>query len=359
MNVTLNSLPSRTWNRLNMNESTLSLEGSFTPYTPKAVWDEAQISWNPQSSRDDFSGCGFSSDVTALTAEAHTALAETDAGQVMTRPIVLTYHYAQGMRAVSRLVLHAAPDSVLSAVLLLDCPRDHSEDNVSVLQIAVEAEARAQVHLYVAQLMGRDSLCVTELGGSCAEDATVHLTRLELGGKAAYSGAGLDLIGSGSSFHAEVGYHARAGQLLDMNYVALHHGQHTTSQMEANGTLEDGSKKIFRGTIDFQRGCRGAKGNENETVLLLGEDMVNQTIPLILCQEEDVEGNHGASIGQLDERLLFYLASRGIPAEEAQQMIARSRIQAICNKIPDETIQNMVLDFENPEVPFYGAELPR
>ncbi len=45
--------------------------------------------------------------------------------------------------------------------------------------------------------------------------------------------------------------------------------------------------------------------------LLLGEDVVNRTIPLILCAEEDVEGNHGASIGQLDEDILFYMNSEG------------------------------------------------
>lgn len=51
--------------------------------------------------------------------------------------------------------------------------------------------------------------------------------------------------------------------------------------------------------------------------------MVNQTIPLILCGEEDVEGNHGATIGRLDEKMLFYLASRGIPEEAARSLLAR------------------------------------
>ena len=61
--------------------------------------------------------------------------------------------------------------------------------------------------------------------------------------------------------------------------------------------------KVFRGSIDFKRGASGAKGTESEQVLLLGDDVINQTIPLILCAEEDVEGNHGAAIGELDEEL--------------------------------------------------------
>ena len=119
--------------------------------------------------------------------------------------------------------------------------------------------------------------------------------------------------------------------------------------MEVAGTLEEDGRKIFRGTIDFQKGCVGAKGTENENVLLIGENMVNQTIPLILCKEEDVEGNHGASIGELDEKVLFYLGARGISREAAREMIAHSRIEAVCSKIPSEEIRTLVHKFGNQE----------
>ncbi len=45
---------------------------------------------------------------------------------------------------------------------------------------------------------------------------------------------------------------------------------------------------------------------------MLGDDVVNKTVPLILCAEENVVGNHGATIGELDEDTLFYFESRGI-----------------------------------------------
>lgn len=46
---------------------------------------------------------------------------------------------------------------------------------------------------------------------------------------------------------------------------------------------------MFRGTIDFKNGSAGSTGSEQETVLLLGDDVVNRTVPLILCAEENVE----------------------------------------------------------------------
>ena len=69
--------------------------------------------------------------------------------------------------------------------------------------------------------------------------------------------------------------------------------------------------------------------------VMLGDGVVNQTIPLILCGEEDVEGNHGATIGRLDEKMLFYLASRGIPEEAARSLLARARIEAVVDLLPE------------------------
>ncbi|MEI3187275.1 MAG: SufD family Fe-S cluster assembly protein [Lachnospiraceae bacterium] len=70
--------------------------------------------------------------------------------------------------------------------------------------------------------------------------------------------------------------------------------------------------------------------------------MSTRTIPLILCAEEDVEGNHGASIGKLDDQTLFYLASRGIPKEEAEKMLARARVDALNARIPVKSVRDTV-----------------
>ena len=89
----------------------------------------------------------------------------------------------------------------------------------------------------------------------------------------------------------------------------------------------------------------GSKGAETENVLLLGDDVENKTIPLILCAEEDVVGNHGATIGKPDEELLFYLESRGIPAQECYNMLAAAKLLAVCGKIPDDGIRNEIHDY--------------
>jgi Fe-S cluster assembly scaffold protein SufB len=132
-------------------------------------------------------------------------------------------------------------------------------------------------------------------------------------------------------------------QTIDLNLVVNHWGQKTTSEINAAGALKDDARKVFRGTIDFKRGSAGSVGNEQETVLMLGDGVVNKTVPLILCAEENVVGNHGATIGELDEDTLLYFESRGISAEEAENIMARAAIERLARTMEDETAREAVL----------------
>ena len=347
MNLTINKLPTRTWNRLRMNETRISFEGEYKNHAPEATWNDKEVLWVPDAkgSNVEFPG-GLRGELDILTSESTVELAETQPGVVMTEPMLLVYDYAENEQAASKLVLHASENSELKVVMLLKSPVKGSKDN-TVIQAEVYADENAKVDLYVAQILGNESYGFFNLTGVAEDHAVVNLTKLELGAGHLYADTEIDLKGLESEFNTDLAYNALEYQVLDMNYVAVHHGKRTNCLMEAAGTLREHSEKIFRGTIDFQQGCAGAKGTENESVLLLGDTMINQTIPLILCKEEDVEGNHGASIGKLDDKVLFYLGSRGIPEEAAQQMIAQSRVDAVCQKIPSDYVQAQVREYED------------
>ena len=76
-------------------------------------------------------------------------------------------------------------------------------------------------------------------------------------------------------------------------------------------------------------------------MLLLGEDVVNKTIPVILCAEEDVNGSHGATIGELDPQTLFYFAARGIDSETAEDIMTKGRLEVVARKIEDEKTEKL------------------
>ena len=203
----------------------------------------------------------------------------------------------------------------------------------------------AVIRLIQIQRVGSETTFINDIGGYCEDGARIELAQLYLSGKNRYEGCEIKLAGDGSSMSAEIGYVAAGKERLDMNYCVRHIGKKTECAINAAGALRDTAFKLFRGTIDFVKGSAGSVGNEKEEVLLIDEKCVNQTIPIILCAEEDVVGNHGATIGKPDEELLFYLESRGIPAQECYNMLAAAKLLAVCGKIPDDGIRNEIHDY--------------
>ena len=86
-----------------------------------------------------------------------------------------------------------------------------------------------------------------------------------------------------------------------------------------------------------------AKGNENEYCMLLSDKAKSIALPMLLCTEEDVEGNHSTASGKVDEKQLFYIMTRGISYKEAVKLIVKSKFNKIIERILDEELKNEIL----------------
>lgn len=217
-----------------------------------------------------------------------------------------------------------------------DTEQTHYEVN-SHVQIAEDAEVT-----FVQVVTPGEKVLLNKVETEIAERGHFRLIQMFLGGKETYSECVTKLSGKRAKLDLDLAYLLDKNEKLDLNLVADHTGRKTESEINVQGVLDGEAKKLFRGTIDFHRGCGGAKGTELEEVLLLSDSIVNQTIPLILCDEEDVEGNHGASIGKLGEDLLFYLKSRGMEDEAVYRMMSRAKMDSVTAKIPDEMTREMI-----------------
>ena len=338
--MTINRLPSKTWNWLRMNETKLE-------HIEIGAAEAGASVWTPEFAGID---SGMGADMDDLLARAGvTAKTYTVAeGEEASQPVFVDLQFADGAAEAEAVAVKAAKNSALTVIM------DFSSEKEAKGQAAVSTrlflEEGAKVRLIQVQRLGSEFTLLDDIGALCGENASLEVLQLILGGKDTYLGCKTTLEGKASSVNTDTAYIVGGDGRLDMNYIALHEGKKTLSDMQAGGVLRDHAFKLYRGTIDFKWGAKGAKGNEKEDVLLLSDDVVNQTIPLILCAEEDVEGNHGATIGKLDEELLFYLESRGMTREEIYEMMALAKVDAVSRKIPDAATRAKVDAFLGREV---------
>lgn len=174
------------------------------------------------------------------------------------------------------------------------------------------------------------------------ENARIAVAHRVLGAGKSYTGLACDLRGDGSDADISTRYVGHGEETIDFNYVVRHRGKKTTCNLDANGVLADSSRKVLRGTIDLVHGCKGSVGSERETVLLADENVDNKTIPIILCDEDDVAGNHGATIGHVRPEQMNYLMTRGISQEAAERLFANATLEEAAINAPDAMIRASV-----------------
>ena len=353
----LNPLPAKTWNWLHMNGTTrsgqvLEQTGDLQTVIPESVtvvpWGEKAFEQESEKLASIETGMGASFSEFLHQGTTVGELFVTAIGRKEEQPLRLTFPYADSAHVQNQIGLYLREGSELT--LIMDFTSAKEAGGVAAVQLRVWAESHAVLHLVQLQRLGSGYTFYDDLGTKCETEAQVDVIQLVLGGNQTYLGSRAALSGTASAWNSDAGYLVGGDGQLDMNFVVYHTGKKTTSRMDASGVLREHGRKLFRGTIDFRKGAAGAVGNEKEDVLLLDDTVVNQTIPLILCEEEDVEGNHGATIGKLDEELLFYLESRGIPEAEVYEMMAKARIDAISSRIADEATRKLVAVYLYPEV---------
>lgn len=197
----------------------------------------------------------------------------------------------------------------------------------SAVKLSFDIGKNASVKL--VQLLNPTEKLRHETFANCSKGGKFQIMTIMTGDGDIYSDNRTELEGDSSSINVEVAYLGKNSRTIDYNIAVNHWGKDTYSEINAAGALMDSAKKVFRGTIDFKTGSSDSKGSENETVIMLGDDVVNKTVPLILCSEENVEGSHGATIGELDDDTLFYFESRGIGREEAERIMAYAALKRL------------------------------
>lgn len=331
----VNAAPAQTWNWLKINETAADVPVSADVASALADgvdWKDLAGTQVPEEAQGILMGAGTQAtgwiDADATERQTITIPAASYAEE----PILVFLDAAKGTVAQTTVMLE---EDASAQVLVCALGRETDEGVTgSALRLVLADGAEAEVDLLVAQ--GPNQRHVDDFGAALGEDARLTLRQYVLGSEQAAVGVAVELLGRNAAFDANLRYVTRGGQATDISYQSIHEGRKTQTDIVAAGVITGDGSKVLRATIDLAHGCKGAEGSEAETVVLAGDHVVNKTLPVILCSEDDVAGNHGATIGSLSEEQLFYLACRGLTEEDATGLMTTAIVDDAAASLPAE-----------------------
>lgn len=147
------------------------------------------------------------------------------------------------------------------------------------------------------------------------------------------SGASCELIGL---------YYPKQHQLIDYHTRIDHFQSHTHSQQYYKGILADFGKGVFNGKIIAHPYAQQVTAKQANHNLLLSKTAEINTKPELEVYADNVKCTHGATVGNIDKNSLFYLQSRGISADVAQNLLLSGFANEILDRLPNRTIANFI-----------------
>jgi len=171
------------------------------------------------------------------------------------------------------------------------------------------------------------------------EDARAALYVLELGGALVRHDLHATLAGDRSRLETRGVFVLNGRQHVDTQMAIRHQALNTASDSVWRGVADQRSRGVFRGAIVVAEGADGSDASLSSKNLLLSGQAEIDTKPELEIYADEVKAAHGATVGQLDERSLFYLRSRGIPLVDARAMLTAAFCRAVFASLDNDALR--------------------
>ena len=202
--------------------------------------------------------------------------------------------------------------------------------------VVVQASLGAGARLDIVQIQdaAADSTLIRRSEYALADDATLTSHVLEIGARLARHDLDVDLRGRGARFVSRGVFALRGRQHADTHLDIRHDARDTVSDIVWRGVADERARGVFHGAITVAEGADGADANLSNKNLLLSPNAEIDTQPVLEIYADEVKAAHGATVGRLDERALFYLRSRGLPLESARHLLIAAFCAAALAEVP-------------------------
>lgn len=289
-----------------------------------------------------------------------------------------TAHLGQG------LFLHVAAGAVLEEPIIIVHATDTTmKDRAAQLRHVVVLEDNARASVVEIFAGEADTPCWTNLvrGVRCGPGAvldmavlvdegskTIHTghtdarvgtssrfdqTAFILGGETVRHEVRVAVDGEGADVHLNGAYLAADGQSFTVFTEVDHCVPGSQSNQLFRGVLGAGSHAAFQGRVIVREGAQKTVADQSNHNLILDRSAEADTKPELEIYADDVKCSHGATVGELDDDMLFYLEARGIDPETARAILVEAFvgevIEGVTNPALKDRVSTLVADWMSRE----------
>jgi len=175
-----------------------------------------------------------------------------------------------------------------------------------------------------------------------ARDAHCGWVPLLLGGHLTKHTLDLVTAERGSDMRENGLYFTEGEEHLDLFTSDLHEQGDTTGDTVWKGALTGSSRASYEGLIKIAYGAQNTHTYLQTHSMLLSPKAKADAIPSLIVETDNVSASHGGTVGEVDEELVFYMMTRGIPRTEAVRILVEGYFEPVVSKLGDPALEELV-----------------
>ncbi len=263
------------------------------------------------------------------------------------------YHYAtsKGERGTAQFPLNFISVDESSHVQIWENLKeaDKTDQNGDISFIgsftSFHLEANANASIYSVQQWDGQTVHFQFQDITQERDSRINAIAVQLGGRVFRNETTIRLQGQGAENKVLGVLFGDEKQNFENWIVQNHTAKKTISDIQYRGALKGTSQSFFSGMVLITKEAQQSDAFQSNKSLLLSKDARADAIPNLEILADDVKCAHGAAVGSVDEDQKYYLQTRGIPPEKAEEMIIQGFFEPVIDELPSEEAQDKLRVF--------------
>lgn len=203
-------------------------------------------------------------------------------------------------------------------------------------------EKNANLKLYRMQEESAEAYHVSSTLVQQHDNSSLELFAYAEGGLLAREEFKSEIVGRNVASSIQGVYLVRGKQTHDFKILTSHFEPHGTSAQYFRGAVDDTAQATFQGKIYVHRGAQKTDGAQMNKALLLSKHARTNFKPELEIYADDVKCSHGATSGQIDENVLFYMRNRGLSQQEAEKLLVQAFLSEAVDRVSEFYMQEIL-----------------
>ncbi|PYS48400.1 MAG: Fe-S cluster assembly protein SufD [Acidobacteria bacterium] len=226
-----------------------------------------------------------------------------------------------------------------SATVIESYASAHEEAYFTNAVVEIKLDDGARLNYYKVQRENSKAFHIATTDAELGRNSSFNSTTVTLGAGLSRHNINVKLNNEGAECWVDGLYIVSSGQHTDTHSLIDHRKPHCTSHQLYKGILDGKSRAVFNGKVFVHKDAQRTDAMQTNKNLLLSGDARVDTKPQLEIFADDVKCAHGATVGQLEEEELFYLASRGLHTDIARNLLTYGFAEEVIEKIKVESIK--------------------